>query len=64
MLPGTLPTSIERSSSDRLDTTNILKACLGQPGAVTELINSLHFFEGDSYALRDVISQVESLGLY
>jgi hypothetical protein len=63
MLPGNLAAGIKRSKSDRLDTTNILKACLAQPGAAAQLLTSLRFFEGDSFAMRAVAALAEAFNL-
>ena len=64
MLPDELSAGIKRSRSARLDTTNILKVCLGRPGAMAELFASLRFFEGNSFAMRDFTALAEALNLH
>ena len=63
MLPDDLSGGIKRSKSDRLDTSNILIACLGQPEGVAQLLSGLRFFEGNSFAMRDVTRLTETLKL-
>jgi len=50
----TFKANIRRHAADRLDLANIVEACGLYPNGLTELLESLQFYEGDSFALQTV----------
>ncbi|MCP4700302.1 MAG: hypothetical protein GY862_26135, partial [Gammaproteobacteria bacterium] len=51
-LPGNIKNSIQRSSPDRIDVTNIVLTCLDYPDGLEALIDNLRFFEGKSASMQ------------
>ena len=53
--------SIPRSPVDRVDVSNIVTRCLDYPGGITELIEIVRFYEGDSLGMRQVDEVMQRL---
>jgi hypothetical protein len=61
LLPGTLYGAIRRHAAARTDAISIVRTCLRHPGGLSELMESVGFFVGDSPSLSRLVDAVAAV---